>query len=58
MDPGTVAGARAACDDLAESFRAAAAAREAHAASRGGGRIARGCAGSGADRDDEIAYLA
>ena len=58
LDPGTVVGARAACDDLAESFRAAAAAREAHAASRGGGRIARGCAGSGADRDDEIAYLA
>ena len=58
LDPGMVAGARAACDDLAEAFRAAAAARAAHVASRGGGRIARGTAGTGADQDDEIAYLA
>lgn len=58
LDPGLVAGARAACDDLVEAFRAAAAARAAHVASRGGGRIARGSAGSGADQDDEIAYLA
>ena len=51
-------GARAACDDLAESFRAAAAAREARAASRGA-EESRGDARVPAQTaTTEIAYLA